>query len=285
MPDKISPCLLYKLMLSMLVFGSANTVFLKMMNLSYFTDKDGVRKQFYHAFFQTFIMFIGAFLCIGVYEIIYFRDIRKYEDYENLPQVDEAKRKGKKTRINILILFIPPPALISFHQLFGGVAIAGASPLIFKDDEKKQENTNTVLEIALIIIAQFFTPAFMVVEEKLPADYMLHPLKIVGLEGLWGLAIYIMLLIIFQFIECGNKDICPNGRLRYSSGFPCNGKNPMIICYAVGSILSVAFYMSLGVTVTKYASATQRVTIDISRTLVIWGVFLAKPGDGHERFI
>ncbi|CAI2371466.1 unnamed protein product [Moneuplotes crassus] len=202
------------------------------------------------------------------------------------------KLRGRAKRPEyIYILFIPPSfdiissTLLILPLTMIAATIVGASPLIFKDDEKEQENTNTVLGIALIIIAQFFTPAFMVVEEKLLADYMLHPLKIVGLEGLWGLAIYIMLLIIFQFIECGNKDICPNGRLRYSSGFACNGKNPMIICYAVGSILSVAFYMSLGVTITKYASATQRVTIDVSRTLVIWGVFLAKPGDGHERFI
>ncbi len=34
-------------------------------------------------------------------------------------------------------------------------------------------------------------------EEKLLGDYYLDPLKVVGLEGLWGLLITIIMLLIF----------------------------------------------------------------------------------------
>jgi hypothetical protein len=37
----------------------------------------------------------------------------------------------------------------------------------------------------------------MIVEEKLLGDYYLDPLKVVGLEGMWGLAIWCVLLPIF----------------------------------------------------------------------------------------
>jgi hypothetical protein len=36
-----------------------------------------------------------------------------------------------------------------------------------------------------------------IVEEKLLGDYVLDPLKVVGLEGMWGIVYYLILLPIF----------------------------------------------------------------------------------------
>ncbi|CAI2370816.1 unnamed protein product [Moneuplotes crassus] len=337
MAEQISPVLLYILMAGMLVTGTLNTVFLKFMNLAYYTDREGKSdKQFNHAFFQTFIMFIGEFLCLGVYGIMYLRDKKKYGDASLNPQAIEAKKRGLKTNINVCILAIPAcfditastlmfmgltmiaasiyqmmrglivfvAAIFSiiflgrrYHRhhwtalafVVGGVAIVGASPVIFPnsdDDDDDDAGKMAIVGIILVVVAQLFAGGLMISEEKLLGSYYLHPLKVVGWEGFWGCTIYLILLLIFQFITCGDKTICPHGRLEDTpQAFYEMGSNPGILLYGIGSILSIAFFNALGVSVTKFASAAQRSTIDTSRTLLIWGVFLLKPGEGREKFI
>lgn len=63
-----------------------------------------------------------------------------------------------------------------------------------------------------------------IVEEKLLGDYYLEPFQIVGLEGMWGLSYYIVLLPIMQYIKCGNQEdpkgfglLCNYGYLENSS--------------------------------------------------------------------
>lgn len=45
---------------------------------------------------------------------------------------------------------------------------------------------------------------------------------------------------------------------------------PEIIGFSVGIIFSIAILNATGVSITKYAAASQRVTIDTTRTLFIW---------------
>jgi drug/metabolite transporter (DMT)-like permease len=84
-----------------------------------------------------------------------------------------------------------------------GLALVGASPLIYPEDKKEGEDNETIqviIGIALIIVAQLFSGMHFVTEEKLFSNYYLHPLKVVGWEGAWGTLVYIILLVIFQFI-------------------------------------------------------------------------------------
>jgi hypothetical protein len=45
---------------------------------------------------------------------------------------------------------------------------------------------------------------------------------------------------------------------------------PIIIIYSFGIICSISMFNATGVSITKYAAASQRATIDTSRTLFIW---------------
>ena len=82
-----------------------------------------------------------------------------------------------------------------------GVAIVGASPILFPDGDSGSTNSsNAIIGILLVVAAQLFAGAMLIVEEKLLGDYYLHPLKVVGWEGFWGCFIYIILLVIMQFI-------------------------------------------------------------------------------------
>jgi hypothetical protein len=115
------------------------------------------------------------------------------------------------------------------------------------------------------------------VEEKLLGNYYLDPLKVVGLEGLWGLIIWCVLLPIFQHIQC-DGELCPYGRLEDTmQAFRDYDTNKILIILSISICFSIAFFNAFGVSVTKNASAAQRSTIDTSRTVLIWIFFMVVP--------
>lgn len=89
-----------------------------------------------------------------------------------------------------------------------GVAIVGASPIIYPDHgESKDSSSNPILGLVLVLAGQIFSGLTMVTEEKLFRVFYIHPLQMVGWEGVWGLLFYSVILIILQFVPCHNKDI------------------------------------------------------------------------------
>ena len=130
----------------------------------------------------------------------------------------------------------------------------------------------------ILLFATIFSSCLYVVEEKLLGSYSLDPLKVVGLEGLWGFIMWCILLPIFQQIECDKekyKELCPYGRLEDSvQAFKDYAANPTLIWLSVAVTFTMAFFNGFGVAVTKNASSAQRATIDTARTLVIWVFFL-----------
>lgn len=61
-------------------------------------------------------------------------------------------------------------------------------------------------------------------------------------------------------------------------------ENKWILGYGFGVMLSIALFKTMGVTITKNASAAQRATIDTSRTVLVWIFFLGWPYKGRENF-
>ena len=58
--------------------------------------------------------------------------------------------------------------------------------------------------------------------------------------------------------------------------------HPELAVYSFCIVLSIAFFNALGVGITKYSTASQRSTVDTSRTLIIWAVSVAV---GWENFL
>lgn len=109
----------------------------------------------------------------------------------------------------------------------------------------------------------------------------------VGLEGVWGFLMTVILLPIFQQINCGPSDLCYYGKLEdMTRAFADIGANYQIWLSSLLICFSIASFNAFGVTVTKNASAAQRSTIDTSRTVLIWIFFLAIPipGVAKEKF-
>ncbi len=84
----------------------------------------------------------------------------------------------------------------SLFAITFGVFLVGLSSLLYPKKTDGKDETS-VTGIVLLIISQFFAGTQFIVEEKLLGDYYLHPLKVVGWEGFWGLCYYIILLPIF----------------------------------------------------------------------------------------
>ena len=78
-----------------------------------------------------------------------------------------------------------------------GVAWVGYVAIVFEGSDATVGSPGSVtLGIILILIAQLFTGALFITEEYLLRDYYLDPMKVVGTEGMWGLAYYLALLPI-----------------------------------------------------------------------------------------
>ena len=98
---------------------------------------------------------------------------------------------------------------------------------------------------------------------------------IVGYEGLWGSIIMFIVLIIFQFTECSDENICNNGVIEnsYYALVELSSSGPQIV-YTLLLLPLVCFYNTSGTSVTAYGSAAARCTIEQLRNLLVWIYFM-----------
>lgn len=100
--------------------------------------------------------------------------------------------------------------------IFLGVALVGLAALMKSWDQQAGGGDGEEIKplgLILLLLAQLFSGGLLIVEEKLLGDYYLDPLKIVGLEGLWGFLMCLIILPIFQQINCGPNELCYYGKL------------------------------------------------------------------------
>ena len=174
---------------------------------------------------------------------------------------------------------------VSLIIIFLGISLVGLGALFHTKEDASDESKTSIVGVISLIIAQLFSAAQFVVEEKLVNKYQVHPLQMVGWEGLFGFGYYTVLLFIFYFIKCdvSNKLCYVNGdeeaRLEdFIFAFKQLGSNISLLFFALGYIVSIAFYNFLGITITKYVSSPARAVMDNGRTVLIWLFFLLMPG-------
>ena len=100
--------------------------------------------------------------------------------------------------------------ILGIGSLILGLILVGLSvKFISKNNDKIK---HPIIGTLLVIFAQFFSSFGYIVQEKIIKTYDVHPFQFVGYEGLWGIIVFTVLLIIFQLIPCNNwnirKDIC-----------------------------------------------------------------------------
>ena len=173
--------------------------------------------------------------------------------------------------------------ILGVCSLIIGLILVGISSIINSDKDSNIVK-HPLIGAFLIIVSQFFTSGVYVFEEKFIKLYDIIPSQIVGFEGLWGLSIFTILLIIFQFIPCDDWDIkddlCTrNDDKKYymeNSIFALkqmwNNKTILILYFFY--VISVCLYNIVGVNLTKLVSSAARAVVDNGRTVSVWLFFL-----------
>ena len=144
-------------------------------------------------------------------------------------------------------------------------------------------------------LSLLFTGVQFILEELFLGKYTINPLKVVGLEGMWGVGFYAVSLVILQNVRCDNfwakSDVCSvnaNGEWRVEDSIFALEQifnNKFLFFLVVASTFTIAFYNFFGVSVTKYASSAQRAVVDNLRTILIWLFFMLVPTSIKEQFI
>ena len=169
-----------------------------------------------------------------------------------------------------------------------GLSIVGVNAALSGSSD--QFDSKIVLGIFLVVLSQVFSCFLFVSEEKILKNFDVPPLKAVGLEGMWGVACYIILLFIFYFIRCESwydilKDnVCiqdgKDGDIRFENAIFALKQiweSSNIKIFLSIYVLSIAFFNFSGLTISKYSSATSRTIVDTLRTVIVWTFFLVMP--------
>ena len=169
-----------------------------------------------------------------------------------------------------------------------GLIIVGVNAALSGSSD--QFDSKIVLGIFLVVLSQVFSCFLFVSEEKILKNFDVPPLKAVGLEGMWGVACYIILLFIFYFMRCESwydilKDnVCiqdgKDGDIRFENAIFALKQiweSSNIKIFLSMYVLSIAFFNFSGLTISKYSSATSRTIVDTLRTVIVWTFFLVMP--------
>ncbi|KAF2455748.1 hypothetical protein BDY21DRAFT_348542 [Lineolata rhizophorae] len=138
----------------------------------------------------------------------------------------------------------------------------------------------TVLGVLMIAGAQIFTATQFVLEESIMHNFALDPLKVVGWEGLFGMLVTAVGMVILHF-AVGVTEAGRGGYFDAKEGMSEVFSNRAIGISSLLCMISIGGFNFFGLSVTRSVSATSRSTIDTCRTLFIWIVSL---GLGWETF-
>ena len=192
-------------------------------------------------------------------------------------------------------------AYLGIGSLIIGLVIVGVNSLIYKKDNQGVAK-NPLVGIILMSTSQLFSSTEYVIQEKFIKHFEVHPFQLVGFEGLWGSCMYSILLIAFQYADCGGWDediregICFFYEETYSVTFEYGNythlnktiskiedtdyafkqmdDNKALLAVYLLYIASIATYNIVGINLTKLVSSTARAVVDTVRTVFIWLFFL-----------
>jgi len=300
------------LMVGMLVAGTINTIVSKVQDDIHSAGKPGSgalaeEHPFDHPTIQTLSMFFGECLCMIAYLVVRSRQSKSLDDQKpskfpfwtfapaamcdmigttimyiglilTYPSVYQMLRGSSVVFTGLFSRIFLKRVLYKFHyfamaMIVVGTFVVGLSSVI--NDNSPSPPPNPLLGDLLVVAAQVVGATQMVVEEKFIGRYNVHPLQVVGNEGLYGASVLTVLMFVFYFIiPIRNRDDSLDAIFQIRN-------NTTLLLALLGSILSIAFFNYFGISVTKHLSATHRTTIDASRVFLVW---LASLLIGWERF-
>lgn len=136
------------------------------------------------------------------------------------------------------------------------------------------ESPNLVVGVICCFLSMFGSGIQAIVEEKILRKNYIHPLKLVGFEGLFGMIFNVFVLLILNFIPCDvtNLEACnANGFIEDVSGaFAAIFSHGILFMWIFISMVSLGLTNYFAMTVTKVASALTRAVLSIAVLVLIW---------------
>ena len=176
-----------------------------------------------------------------------------------------------------------------------GVILVGLSAYLTAEDKEGEDDNSssasqTLLGIVLMLIAMFILSIQFIFDEYFMRKYSIHPLVNIGWQGIFGFFMNLILCGIFYFTKCGSysENEVPYFVKNMCTGDDKNVWRPENIVFALRqyvengtltvlvpiTIIFMSSFNILGVSITKYGSATTRSVTDNVRSFLVWLWFL-----------
>jgi len=132
------------------------------------------------------------------------------------------------------------------------------------EDDDTVTTGQVALGCALVVLAQIIQASQIVIEEHLLKNICLHPVLVVGLEGMWGTLSCSILLCFTSFIplKYGGEDAIDTLIMFFTNG--------NILGFGIFYALVILCYNLFGMFVTSYTSAVLRTILEGLRCACIW---------------
>jgi hypothetical protein len=176
-----------------------------------------------------------------------------------------------------------------------GLVLVGLSQVLYPSPTSKEEveganvASGMIVGVIVLIIGQVLGALSYIFEEKFLSEYAdVHPLIVVGWEGIWGTLILVLMLLSMQFIPCSSESLCsvrPDGTGVIEDSYSAIlelGSSTAQIVFTIALIPLAGFYNTAGTSVTAYGSAAARCTIEQLRNLFVWIYFMIFTVNGER---
>ncbi|RNF04694.1 putative solute carrier family 35 member F6-like isoform X1 [Trypanosoma conorhini] len=185
-----------------------------------------------------------------------------------------------------------------------GLTLVGLSSVLSHSSTgASNANRNPILGNLLIVLAQVLHAYQGVCEERLVKLYRVHPLQMVGTEGVYGVGMALMLLAVLQLLPSspfqhnivGSIDTDTQLNMEHVRvpfddvilAFDQMWQSSYCLLSMLLYILGGFFYNACQMTIIKYFSAAACVMVGSLRNITVWVVALSIPSifDEHFNFI
>eukprot|EP00771_Trimastix_marina_P000150 gnl/Trimastix_PCT/1159.p1 GENE.gnl/Trimastix_PCT/1159~~gnl/Trimastix_PCT/1159.p1 ORF type:complete len:448 (+),score=105.19 gnl/Trimastix_PCT/1159:180-1523(+) len=301
----------------MILTGAINTMSAKFQDKELSVGLDGNKTEFNHPAFQSLEMMIGESTCMAVLLLQRCWIRRKQPDVDH----GSGPCCGKNRKVFFLFCIPAIMDLTATTMMFVGLTMTSPSvyqmlrgfvvvftaifSIIFLRrrlmifhwvgvilivigcvgvgivsilGSDKGQGSNPLVGNLLVIGAQVIVAVQFIFEESRISKYNVPPLQVVGSEGCWGVLLLVVAAPALYFIpghDAGSLQNFPQAIVQMAN-------NWKIILAVIATIVSIAFFNGLAVTITKHVSSAARATIDSTRTILIW---VASVAIGYESFL
>ena len=151
------------------------------------------------------------------------------------------------------------------------------------------DNPTTILGVFLVLFGNLLFSLNVIVQEILFRKYKTNAMKFSGLEGIFGTAYQLIVVLILGFIPCEGE----NAKIECFDGIFVNTWKSLNVLFHSPNLIILYFFFSAtgsfmkiaSVYLVKSTSATSWMTIDASRIVLVWAFFLLWPSSKfHENF-